>query len=179
MALSKRERTLLVTTIAVLVIGVNLLLVAPLVRAWRTVTTAHVTEQRQLAGYRATVAQEPRWRAEYEQLRGQIGQQVTHFQQTSDVLKKIEEVGAAAGVVITARRPLPVVERDVYRELPVQCRLDATTDSLVKFLFALRTGSGFINIEQLQISPRPDNAAILRCDILIHALAGKSEGGAP
>ncbi len=178
MALSKRERTLLIATVSVVVVGLNLFVVPPLVRSWESVSGSLRSQQRQLASYRSTVAQLPGWQADYGQLKEQLGQQIEQFNETSDVLKKIDEVGAAAGVMISGRRPLPVIERDVYRELPVQCRLEATTESLVKFLYALRTGAGFVNIEQLQISPRPDNPGILRCDILIHALAGKSGGRA-
>ena len=125
------------------------------------------------------LARRPGWRADYENLQRQFGQKMEQFAQMSDVLKKIEQVAAAAGARIEQQRPLTAVERDVYRELPVQSRIEATTDSLVKFLFALRTGSGFINVEQLQIAPKPDNPTILRCDILIQALAAKSERPSP
>ena len=91
------------------------------------------------------------------------------------MLKKVEEVGAQAGVVISQRRELPKTDRGVYRELPVQCRVEATTESLVKFLYALRTGSGFVSVEQMQVVTQGNNSSVLRCDFVIHALAGKSE----
>jgi hypothetical protein len=39
----------------------------------------------------------------------------------------------------------------------------------VKFLFALQTGAGFMSVEQLTLSPRPENPGILRCEIQVRA----------
>lgn len=175
MALSKREQSLLIVTVAVVVAVVSWLLLLPLWRAWQRLGREQEVARREWEAYRATIAREPEWRAEYDKLREQLGQKIEQFEQTSDVLKKIEEVGAAAGVVISQRRELPKADRGVYRELPVQCRVEATTESLVKFLYALRTGSGFVSVEQLQVVTQSGNSSVLRCDFVIHALAGKSE----
>ncbi len=175
MTLSKRERTLLVATVAALVLGGSYLLFVPLIHSWQTTGRDLIKQRQTLASYRATLARRAEWQADYDKLGRQFGQQMEQFSQTSDVLKKIEEVSHASGTVLIQQRPLQPLERDVYRELPVQCRIEATTESLVKFLYALRTGSGFVNVEQLQVAPRPDNPAILRCDILIHALAARAE----
>jgi Tfp pilus assembly protein PilO len=176
MALNKRERVLLVTTITLLVCGVSYLLVLPLTKT-RTSLLREITTQRgELQMIRATIDRVPGWRAQYDALSGSLGKTSERYTATSDVLKKIEEVGTAAGIIISNRRPMPVVEKDVYRELPVACTIEATTESLVKFLYALQTGAGSISVEQLQIVPRPDNSCILRCDIQIRALSGKMEG---
>jgi len=175
MALSKREQALAILTVVVLVSVGSWLLFLPLWRAWQRFGTERHVAQRELEAYRATIAQEPEWQAEYDRLRAQLGQKMEQFEQTSEVLKKIEEVGAAAGVVISQRRELTKTDRGVYRELPVQCRVEATTEALVKFLYALRTGSGFVSVEQLQVVTQSGNSSVLRCDFVIHALAGKSE----
>lgn len=174
MALNKRERTLLIVTITVLFVTSQYLLAVPMVKSWRGLDRDLYTARRELEAHRAHIARVPQWQAEYDQLRGQVGK-MTQFEGMSDLLKTIEEVGATAGVIITKRKPLMENDRGVYRELPVQCGMDATIESLVKFLFALRTGSGFVNVEQLQVQPQPNNPSILRCDILIHAVAGKAK----
>lgn len=174
MTLNKRERLLLVLTLVVLVGLGNWLLLSPLIRSWRELGHQVEAQRRILVGHQAKITQMPKWQAEYEALRSQLGQQVEQFDQTSQVLQKVEEVAAAAGVVITSRRPKDPLERGVYRELPVDCRVEADTASLVKFLYALRTSSGFINIVQLKIDPQPSNPNVLRCDLSIHALSGKS-----
>ena len=175
MALKKREQLLLGVTVAVVVVGANYLLAAPLSRKWTGLEKQLKDRQETLAVIKATLLREPAWQAEYDQLRQRVGQTTQQFQQTSDVLKKIEEVGAATGIIISNRRPMPAVEKDVYRELPVQCTFEATIDSLVKFLHGIQSGAGFMSVESLQISGKPDNPSILRCDIQIRALAGKSE----
>ncbi len=174
MTLTKRERIWLIATLVVLVVGGNYLLLSQLGKAWGSLGRELKDKSADLALIRSTLDREPEWRRDLERLHESLGK-AEHFVQTSDVLRKIEEVGAASGIIIQSRRPLPGNEKDVYRELPVQCTIEATTESLVKFLHALQTGSGFIRVEQLQVSPRPDSANILRCDIQIRALASKSE----
>lgn len=176
MKINKREQLLLGVTISLVVLGLTYVLAAPLWRRWNALggqLRNKQTERKAMADY---IAQRPQWEQEYAKLRATLGQSDVRYAQTSDVLKKIEEVGATAGIQINARRPLPMVDQGVYRELPVQCSFEAGTDSLVKFLHALQFGSGFVSVEQLQIYPRADNPGLLRCDIQIRALAGKGDG---
>jgi Tfp pilus assembly protein PilO len=176
MKITKRERGLLGLTVTVITLGINYLLVIPLLRSWRETGNKFATQQRELGLIQATIQHEAQWRKEYDQLKRSLGEHTESFQETSDVLKKIEEVATGSGVQITSRRTLVEEDKGVYRVLPVQCAVEATTDSLVKFLFALQTGAGFVSVEQLQVSPRPENTGILRCDIQVRALAVK--GGA-
>jgi len=176
MALKRRERILLNATITAIVLGLNYLLIAPLAEKWKTLGDALRVRRHQLEGMKATIQHEPEWRQQYDQLRHSFTKQSVRFEQTSDVLKKINEVGAAAGIHFQNTQPgEKPVERDVYRELPVQCTFESTTESLVKFLYGLQTGSGLMSVEELRITPRADNNSILRCNIQIRALAAKAE----
>jgi Tfp pilus assembly protein PilO len=178
MTLNKRERALLIATIAVALVVLNYLLISRLWGPWQRGQQQLAARGRELAGMQAQIARQPQWQQENDTLRQSLGQGEQRFAQPSDVLKKIEEVGAAAGILISSRQPMLAVDKEIYRELPVKCSFDATTESLVKFLYGLQTGSGFINVEQLQVFPRTENPDILRCDIQIRALTGKTEGPA-
>jgi Tfp pilus assembly protein PilO len=178
MSISKRERILLVVTVTIIVLGLNYLLLLPLARTWSELNRKLRSQRRELAAMKATIERKPVWQLEYDKLRAGLGQRTERFQQTTDVLKKIEEVANASGILINSRRPLPVEDKVEYRVLPVQCAVEATIESLTKFLHGLQTGAGFMSVEQLQINPKPDNPAILRCDIQVRALAGKLEGPA-
>ncbi len=173
MKITKRERQLFAITITAVAIVLNYMIVIPLVRSWRDTGARLKTEQQQLTVIRATIQHGPQWRKQYDELRQSLGSRTESFQQSSDVLKKIEEVASSSGVQVTSRRPMSEEDKGVYRVLPVQCAVEATTASLVKFLFALQTGAGFVSVEQLQISPRPENPGILRCDVQVRALAAK------
>lgn len=177
MALNKRERSLLIMTITVIVVVANYLPIAPLMRHWESLTSELGNKRRELEGMNAYVHRRDEWQQQYDELRKGVNQ-AGRFESTSDVMKKIEEVGTAAGVLITSRRPMAEVDKVVYRELPVQCTFEATTDSLVKFLHSLQTESGFVRVDQLGVSPKPENQSILRCDIQVRALSGKSEASA-
>jgi Tfp pilus assembly protein PilO len=178
MALNKRERTLLTITVSAVVLGANYLLVSPLAGKWKSFGGTLTTRRRELQAIKDTIQREPEWRQEYDHLRENVTQKTAGFGATSDVLKKIDDVGGTAGILIQSKKPMQPVEREVYRELPVQCTFESSTESLVKFLFGLQTSSGFVSVEELRITPRADNPSILRCDIQIRALAAKAEAPA-
>jgi hypothetical protein len=176
MKITKRELRLLTITIAVIALGINYVLVIPLLRSWRDTVARLGTQQRQLTVMEETIKRAPEWQKQYEELRQGLGQKTERFQQMSDVDRIILEVAGATGVQLVSRTPMTVEDKGVYRVLPVRCTVDATTDSLVRFLFALQTGAGFVSVEQLQVSPRAENPSILHCDIQVRALAGKLGG---
>jgi Tfp pilus assembly protein PilO len=170
MALNKRERNLLILTITAVVVGLNYLLVAPLFGKWRTLGRQLAAKQQEFAGMQATVARAPEWRASYDKL-GHDLKSSAIFEASSDVLKKIEEVGGGAGILIRDRRMLRTEEKEAYRELPVQCRFESTTESLVKFLFGIQNAAGFMTVETLSVTSKADNSNILQCDTQVRALA--------
>jgi Tfp pilus assembly protein PilO len=174
MALNKRERVLLGTIITSTVLVGNYLLLTKLASRWQTLRSQLIISRKEWNSVEATVQLAPGWQKEYKQLRESLGQQSGTFQQTSDVLNKLEDLRNSSGIVIKERKPMQPVERDVYRELPVQCTFDSTTETLVKFLFGLQTSSGFMRVEDLQVTPQPDNPSVLRCSVRLQALTGKS-----
>jgi len=177
MALNKRERVLLSTTITLIVLGVNYLLLVPLTHRWGSLREQLSSKRRELKEDEAFIQRAPQWQKEYDELRGKANQQSVRFQQASDVSKKIEELRSASGILIKDTRTMSIVERDVYRELPVQCNnIEATAETLVKFLYAVQTSPEFMSIEELTVTPQPDNPRLLRCTIRLQALMGKSEG---
>jgi Tfp pilus assembly protein PilO len=176
MRITKRERSLLVITITAIVLGLNYFLIVPLVRSWGENGNKLGRQRRELAGMKGVIAQQPEWQSEYEDLKQSLGQRSERFEHVSDVMSKINQVAGASGVVISVRRPMPEEDKGLYRVLPVQCSIEANIDSLVHFLFELQTGAGFVSVEQLRVTPRPENPSILRCDIQVRALAGKLGG---
>jgi Tfp pilus assembly protein PilO len=178
MALSKREQKLLTATVVILAVGASYAILAPLLKGWGRAGRSLTAQRRELGVMKSIVQRQPAWEEEYAQLRASLNQAPQRFNAASDVLKKIEEVGAGSGVIISARRSRKEEDRGVYMELPVDCTVEATTESLVRFLYALQTAAGFMRVEQLQVSPKPDNPALLRCDIQVRALSVKAEGPA-
>ncbi len=176
MALNKRERGLLIVTISAIVLGGNYLLITRLAKPWQNVRLQTTNASQQLQEMQATLQHAPEWQQEFDKLRHDLGEKSGKFQQTSDVLKKLQEVGTSAGILPKEWRPMIAEDKGVYRELPVSCRFESTIDSLVKFLYGLQTSSGFMNVQELQVTAQPDNPTILRSDIKVQALAGKSGG---
>ena len=175
MALNRREKILVSVTVAVVVLGGNYLLFTPLRTRWKKLSDDIINQGKTLEAMKSTLDLAPGWQNKYEELQHKVNQTGSQFEQASDVLKKIEEVGSSTGVLFINRRQLPPVEKNFLRELPVQCSFEATTESLVKLLHGLQSSSGFICVDQLQVAPKPDNPGILRCDIQIRALSGRAE----
>ena len=173
MKITKRERGLLTITVTVIALGINYILVIPLLHSRRDTVAQLKTQRDQLRVMEETIKRVPEWQKQYDELRQGLGQKTERFQQGSDVEKKIVEVATSSGVQLTQRRSMTVEDKGVYYVFPVQCAVEATTDSLVHFLFALQTGAGFMSVEQLQIAPKPENPSILRCDIQVRALTSK------
>jgi len=173
MKITKRERGILVITIVAIVLVINYVIVVPLLHNWAETGTQIKAKQRVLDGMRTTIQSKIGWQKEYDELSKGLGQQTEAFQYTSDVAKKIQQIATSSGVQVNATRQMTEEDKGVYRVLPVQCTVEATTESLVKFLFALQTGAGFMSVEQLTLAPRPENPGILRCEIQVRALAAK------
>jgi Tfp pilus assembly protein PilO len=176
MAMTKRERNLLVTTVTVVILIVNVFVVRPLWQKWQVAGEQVKTQQRELDLMEATIAHEKQWQTQYDELKQSLGQRAESFQQSSDVGKKILDVAKTSGVQISSSRPMAEEDKGVYRVFPEQLAVEATTDSLVRFLFELQTAAGFMSVEQLQVAPRTENQSILRCDIQVRALAAKPAG---
>ena len=172
MPVSKRERHLLILTITVVVAGLNIFLFSPLLSRWQKMNLELSAKRRELTTVQATIARAPEWRHSYEEL-GRNLKQSERFESATDVIKKVDEVGGAAGILTQSKRPMKEEEHDVYHEWAVQYYFEATVESLVKLLHGLQTASGFMTVEQLNITTRSDNSGILRGDIQIRALVAK------
>lgn len=177
MTLNRREQILITVIAGIVVLGGTWGVGASLAQRWRDTRNQVSTRRRELTAMRVAIGQKSQWQGEVERLRQGLGQQEQALNQMSDLLKRIDEVGAASGIIISSRRPQPVAERGAYRELPLQCAFEATTESLVRFLYALQTGASVISVDQLQVAPRPDNSGILRGEIQLRALTSRAVKG--
>jgi Tfp pilus assembly protein PilO len=174
MALNKRELVLLTATITLTVLGVNYLLLMPLSRRWTLLGNQLKLKRTELQMVEAYVRLTPQRQKDYDELRGKEVQQSGQFRQPSDASNKIEDLGGKAGILIKDRRDLSPTDKVTYLELPVQRNFDATTETLVKFLFAVQNNPEFMTIEELNVTPQGDNAQLLRCVIRLRTLISKA-----
>ena len=137
MPISKRERQLLGITITVVVVGLNVLLYSQLRGPWQKLNADLITKRRELVMVQKTIKTlAPEWRQNYKKM-GQDLKQSERFESATDVIKKVDEVGGAAGILTQSKRPMKEEEHDVYHEWAVQYYFEATTEPLVKFLPAV------------------------------------------
>jgi Tfp pilus assembly protein PilO len=174
MAINKRERTLLISTIALVVVGVNYFVVSFLVSKWQPLTNDLANKRRELEAEQTTVAHQKEWQTSYNELKHNLKQSQA-FETSNDVLKKIQEVGKISGILMQSSRSLRDEPKELYRELPVQCTFEADWPALVKFLYGVQSAAGFMTVENLSVTAKADSSNILRCDIQVRALASAGE----
>jgi len=162
-------------TIAVAVVLLNWFLFSKLRDPWQKMNAELNTKRQELTREQMIVGRVPEWRHSYEAL-GRNLKQSERFETSTDVIKKVDEVAAAAGILTQSKRMLNTLkqeEHDVYQEWPVQYNFEATTEPLVKFLYGLQTASGFMTVEQLTVNVKAGSSGILSGIIQIRALAAK------
>ena len=174
MAINKRERNLLIATITLVVVGVNYFLATYLVSKWQPLRGQLATKRRELEGMQATIAHKAEWQASFTDLRSNL-KQAQAFETSNDVLKKIQEVAKTSGILPQSSLSLREEPKDVYRELPVKCTFEATTDTLVRFLYEIQTAAGFMTVETLSVNTKADNSNILRGEVQVRALASAGD----
>ncbi len=103
MKITKRERGILIFVITMFVLGINYLLIVPLLRNWHDTDLQLKNRARTLDDMRATIQHQDEWSKEYNELKRGLGQQTVQFQYTSDVVKKIQEVAAIPAFKSTRR----------------------------------------------------------------------------
>src|SRR5437868_1228688 len=103
MAINKRERNLLVITVSLVLLGLNYLLIVPLIHGWQKMGNDLSQKHREFEGVTNTIARVPEWQAAYEKL-GHNLKQGERFEAVSDVLKKLDEIAIVSGVAMQSKR---------------------------------------------------------------------------
>ncbi len=167
---SQREKILIIATSVVLFVVVSFFLWKPLFLSWRNTSLLYDSKKLELANVRKTLAQEPEYRQKYKELSDRL-KNPGGPTPVPDVLPKLEQFGRDAGVNFRSRTPQPPRDRGGFTEVAVECSMDASIDSLVQFLYQVKTAQELIDVTELKITPTPANASILRADARLVSLS--------
>lgn len=72
---------------------------------------------------------------------------------TADLLIRIETLAAQSGLTLERREAQKEERQGELFSLSINCRWEASLDSLVRFLFALQSDSAILDVSQLSITP--------------------------
>lgn len=91
----------------------------------------------------------------------------TDEEETAKLLNLIEKTARKTGATLADMKPKPVTADKMFKRYGVELNADLKLEELISFLYELEHSSQLLNIEQIILSPREDNAQRLRAFILV------------
>jgi len=176
MKLSPRESMLALATGAVLLFGITGVWGTRQFETWEELRRRQGDLREKLAEDEDLVASNAYWTAEFEALRARLPQFPPDTKMDVHWLSVVEGVARRHEFRILKRQVGEPEKHGAVYELPIDCRdWEASLDSLVHFLFDLRSESAMLDVRQLLI--RPDkNATNLRGRFLLHCAYTRGPG---
>lgn len=153
MIFSRRDFSLVMIMIAVLVLGLTYLLAEPMVSQWRQSSTARARLERERSLAERVLASGPEWRAKLTDLRATLPSYGMDEAVGAELLRKVRQIADENRVVTT--RITPDQEQnigDLY-EQAIECSWEADLEPLVKFLYAVQIAGATLDIRQMTIAP--------------------------
>jgi type IV pilus assembly protein PilO len=112
----------------------------------------------ELARARATVADLPRFEAEYEQLHDRwsmAAELLPTDRELATLLRKVTLAAQETGVQFQAFRPAPPKSEQYYTEVPMQIKVNGGYHQVASFLAELANMRRIITVANLHITPNP------------------------
>ena len=128
----------------------------------------------ELARARATVADLPRFEAEYDQLHerwSMAAELLPTDRELATLLRKVTLAAQEAGVQFQAFRPAPPKSEQYYTEVPMQIKVNGGYHQVGSFLAELSNMRRIITVSNLHITPNSKKDAILLTSVEFTASA--------
>ena len=167
---SQREKVLIIASAILLFVLVTYVTWGPLLRSWRTTWSQSEAKKQELVRVKTTVAKKPELDREYQKLAEAMAGGPSLV---PDVLVKVEALARSAGVNIINRRPQQPNNKGGFTEVPIECSMEATIDTLVKFLYDVKSAQDLLDIAELKITPTPQDPTKLRAEVRVVSLRSK------
>jgi len=170
---TQREKALIIAVSIVAFVVVTFFIWKPLLAMWRQTSTEYASKQRQLELVKETLAKQPEIEKEFKELNSKMSNP-NGVAPVSDVLQKVEQLARDSGITLRSRTPQPPRDKGGFTEVAVECSMDASIDSLVHFLYNVRTAQDLLDVTELKVTPKPANPSLLSADArLVSLRAGK------
>lgn len=170
--LSKRERIVLYLAGVIVVVSLSVSMIFdPLVKRIKELNNDLDLKQRKIQkGERLLQARE-RIEEEFSKIAEHLKYEGTQEQTISALLHNIEKLSASSGVHITNIKPQRVKESSFYQKMVVEIKLDASIDSIFRFLYDLEASDDFIEINRMQLSTKAQQADVLNAVIVVSKIS--------
>ncbi len=72
--------------------------------------------------------------------------------QMSDIIRTVDTVSKASGVVIKSKEPQPVINREYYEEIPLKITMEGSYSEITLFLYYLASTERIMKVENFTVS---------------------------
>lgn len=166
---SQREKMLILTAAAVGFVAITALIWGPLLRSWRSTSLQYGQKKEQFKLVQETIAQQSMYEEQYKELHAAMAARQGSAAMP-DVLQKVGDLFRNAGINVRSRTPQPERAQRGFTEVPIDYSVEATTESLVRFLYEVKIAQDLMDIPEMKITPAPGNPGTLRADLKVITL---------
>lgn len=173
MKLTNRESFLLIIAVATLLFGLTSLFIRPKIEEWKNIEKRIEDLKWQLDQDRKLIAEKDRWQEEFKKLRDAMPVFPSNKKMDVHWLQIIDKVAEKHNVRITKRQAYPEeAAMDIY-ELPIECSIESSLESLVKFIFDMENENIMLSFREVSIKPQSDGS--LRTRFLLYCAYRKEQ----
>ena len=164
---SKREKTILLFTIALIVFSVVFnLVIEPIILRNETLNKEIRIARLKLRQYVRVLSKKEALESSYNKLSASLGQASLMENAAVGTLSEIEELAKSSNIQIVDIRPQSSRNISGYKENYVELRTEGTMESYLKFLYNIENSLSLIKVEKLHLSLKP-NSVLLEGSLLV------------
>lgn len=160
--LTSREAALAVAAGLVLLTAATLRWARPRVQEWRDLVRQREEHQRRRREYEHLAGARPDIERRLAALREKLPAHPAGRDVTAELLRTLERRAEEHGLVLLRRDASKERAVEDLREQTIACQWEGDLSQLVRFLFALQSGEGLLDVSQLTVSPAPGGGGRLR-----------------
>jgi len=168
MILDKRERRILYLTILVAIGALFYVFIAePGLRGWQS---KERKIQKRLVGLerdRAVLKSREEVEKEYSGIKRRMKLEKESKKVIPELILGLGKMAESIGVRIENLTPLEVKKLSFYSDFSVEVALESNLDSLVRFLYKLKTYPFILDVRRLALSPKGDDPSVLKGELVI------------
>ncbi|MSR64852.1 MAG: hypothetical protein EXS18_03625 [Verrucomicrobiae bacterium] len=171
---SQREKWLIITAGVVLFVVATLFIGKPLLATWRTTALQYQNKKQELELVHATLAKQPELEKKHQELIKQSNSP-NRPSGVPEVLQRVGQIARDAGVTVRSENPQEPRDKGGFVEVAVEYSMEASIETLVSFLYKVRTAQDMLDVTELKVTPTPANALILRVEARVVSLSASGK----
>ncbi len=167
--LSPREKKILALTVAMLlVVGGYYGVWVPMQAKFQTLGEQIFSMQLKLRKSKTFLRQQDDIREEAKKYQNlELMDAGKDEEEIARLLNLIEQTARKNSVSLSDVKPQAVQSDKVAKRYVVELHAEASLEGVLRFFYELQTSAELLKVEQVEIAPKEENAAILRCFLIV------------